>query len=161
MTITLYKCNCEPEYVNKTPYLSSPLEMNGNFRDESDALNPQILIEFNDIPTIAIMPDYNYMYIPVLERWYYITDMRMVRTGLWSIAGHVDVLHTYQNQIKLNHAIIARQEFLYNLDIMDTKLVVDSGRVYQTKAFTGRVLPALNNENSASFVLTIAGGEGT
>lgn len=161
MTITFYTLSCEPEYVNKLSYLTVRGSFEGFLRDGSNLLNPSFTIDTTNILLDAILPLVNYFYVTEWNRYYYITDLSVISNKLWSLSGHVDVLYTYQQQIKANSAIIARQEYQYNLEIMDSKLVVESGRVYTTNAFPGRVEPAANSQDYSSIVLTIAGGEGT
>lgn len=161
MTITFYKLTCEPEYVNKLPYLTAKGSFEGFLRDGSDLLDPSFTVDTTNVLLDVILPEINYFYVEEWGRYYYLTDLSVINNKLWSLSGHVDVLYTYQQQIKTNSAIIARQEYQYNLEIMDNKLVVESGRVYTTSAFPGRVEPASTSQDYGSIVLTIAGGAGT
>lgn len=74
--------------------------MSGSLRNESNVLNPTILIEHAN-PT-----GYNYCHIPDFGRYYYITEFKSVRTGIWQLNLSVDVLMSYSTQI-LNLDVIA------------------------------------------------------
>ena len=95
MEITLYTNESEKNKLEKT--LDHPILLEGTLRDESSIINPIILIssEKEDIPYM-----YNYAYIPAFGRYYFITDIESVRTGIWRVSMHVDVLMSYKEQIK-------------------------------------------------------------
>ena len=87
--------------------LDHPILLEGTLRDESSIINPIILIssEKEDIPYM-----YNYAYIPAFGRYYFITDIESVRTGIWRVSMHVDVLMSYKEQIKNLNVIINNSE---------------------------------------------------
>lgn len=91
MEIALYTTGSERQAVRKT--LENELELTGALRGESSVINPSFLIE------ISNPSQYNYCYIPDFNRYYFITDITSVRTGLWRIDCAVDVLMSFQTQI--------------------------------------------------------------
>ena len=97
MKITLYTNNSEKNKINKT--LINPTTYEGNLRDVTDIINPIILLES---PTIG---EHNYAYIPQFNRYYFITAISSVRTGLWAVALQVDVLMSFKTDI-LNLVVI-------------------------------------------------------
>ena len=105
MEITLYTNESEKNKLEKT--LDHPILLEGTLRDESSIINPIILISSNkeDIPYM-----YNYAYIPAFGRYYFITDIESVRTGIWRVSMHVDVLMSYKEQIKNLNVIINNSE---------------------------------------------------
>lgn len=159
MNIQFSTITCEPEYVNKLAYMSyllpfnSPVECTARY--PFDILNPVITIQ---TPIGFGMYHYNYFYISDLQRYYYITGITAINDNLWEISGHIDVLYTYRTQILENSAIIARQEFQYNLDLVDSELITSAGREYTVMKFpnSDSIIPATST--SKSFVLTVAGG---
>ena len=81
-------------------------------------MDPEILIEGN-IEDVAAA---NYLTIYSFKRHYFITSIESIRTGLYMIRAHVDVLTTYAEALKTNNAIIAicgcmpqQKEGKYNL----------------------------------------------
>lgn len=97
MEITLYTNNSEKNKINKT--LINPTIYEGNLRDVTDVINPIILLE------TATIGEHNYAYIPQFNRYYFITAISSVRTGLWAVALQVDVLMSFKTDI-LNLVVI-------------------------------------------------------
>lgn len=115
--IELDKMNCEPHLVSKTTstnllYVDTAY---GVFREEQNVLTPSINIEYRKVP------DFNYVYIPSLSRYYFVTGITLVRYGIYRIDLKVDVLCTYDSDIRLQSGFIARNENSYNPDIVDNR----------------------------------------
>ena len=126
--IGLYNNTEELNKISKSPTLVRTLT--GEFREETDIVNPEILIEYD-----GTLTDVNYMRIAQLNRWYFITGIESVRTGLWRIYAHCDVLKTYSEAILGTEAVIARSESLYNLLINDSMFKVYSNPRLQIANF--------------------------
>lgn len=67
--------------------------LSGSLREGSSILDPVVLVE------AGTLTGYNYAHIPIFGRYYYITDIVSVRTGLWEISMHTDPLMTYRSQL--------------------------------------------------------------
>lgn len=116
----------------------------GTFRADSSILKPTILIE-GTIPTNC-----NYFYITEFGRYYYIDDVVTVRNNLFEISGHVDVLKTYENQIRNSTGIIYRQENDWNLYLDDGSFKVYNNPIFDVKPFP-------SGFDSLHFILAVAG----
>ncbi len=92
MNLTLYVNNSEKNKIGKN--LTNDFPLSGTLRDVTNIINPVILIELNEIG------NYNYCYIPNFSRYYFITDITVIRTGLFAISLMVDVLESFQTSIK-------------------------------------------------------------
>ena len=149
MTIQLYKNFSEANVVDKN--LSHLTTLIGNLREGTSVLSPSIRLE-----TDETIQNVNYIYIEEFSRFYFVGDIVCVRNNIWDLTCHVDVLSTYKNQLRELGAIIARQEFSYNLYLEDDKMLTTSRRVYTTRAFPNRVSAA--GAGGSSFILTCAGG---
>lgn len=152
MQINLFTCTAENERVDKTDYISNRFAMNGSFRNESNVIDPIILVE----KTNPVKFFYNYMYIPDFERWYFITDCKTIRNKLWEIHAHVDVLYTWRDAINKSRAIIDKTAdgSMANLYMDDGSFVMDS-RKYNT------VIPfSTGLDTDGTFILICAGGQG-
>lgn len=147
MTVIIYQNLSEGNVVDKN--ISEVVQVNGTLRDGTSILNPTIVIESGSDGIISA----NYIYIVEWDRYYFVNEIANIRNNLWSFSCHVDVLMTYRNTIRQQSAIIARQEFLYNLYLDDDKFLVNAPRMMVTKAFPGRA-PTGGN----TFILTLAGG---
>lgn len=124
--INLYKNSAEPNRVDKTNYLEQIGTLYGAFRDETSITNPIITIQQTEAP------QFNYVYIPIFNRYYYVTDITSIRYGLWEISLSVDVLMTYKDAIKSCYAFVDRNEFTYNDILTDKKRVIEQGYDIET-----------------------------
>lgn len=115
MVITLYKNNSERNCVTKT--LSNPRTLNGTLRQETSIKTPIITIAGDENT-----PFFNYAYIEDFARYYFITDIKSIRNGVWEISFLCDVLMSFKNDILNAHAIIDQtQEYdIYNYLSSDT-----------------------------------------
>jgi len=117
--MNLYQNNAEVNRVNKDDYLELVGTIYGTFKDITSITNPSILIESDYI-------QFNYVYISELHRWYFVEEVIMVKNRLWQVRLKVDVLMTYKYEIGQQQAYIARNEFDYNPDIIDSEIVVEN-----------------------------------
>lgn len=99
--------------ISKSP--TTVMTLTGTLREETDLVNPQINIEYN-----GTLTNVNYMYIAEFNRYYFITKIESVRTGLWRIYAHCDVLKTYSEGILGTKCVVARNEERYNLYLNDS-----------------------------------------
>ena len=131
--------------ISKNP--SSVMTLNGTFREETDIVNPVILIEYN-----GTLTNCNYMYIGTLHRYYFITKIESVRTGLWRVYGHCDVLKTYSQAILGTECVVARSENRYNLYLNDAAFKVYANPRVQIANFP-------NKFEGESYVLVMKGAQ--
>lgn len=115
MSFPIQLMNNQEELNKITKSPSTVMTLNGTFREETDIVNPQIIIEYE-----GTLTNVNYMYIPTLSRYYFITKIESVRTNLWRVYGHCDVLKTYANGILGTNCVVARNENEYNLMLNDS-----------------------------------------
>ena len=133
--------------ITKNPTLVQSLY--GFLRDATNIIDPEIMIEFEGAFVTC-----NYMYIPVFNRYYFITDIESVRTNLWKISAHCDVLKTYSEGLLNTEAVIARNEGLYNLYLND-----DMFKVYTNPRLQIAKFP--NKFTGESYVLVMNGAKYT
>ena len=86
----------------------------GDLKNESEVISPEILIQSDSSILSA-----NYMTIDTFHRKYFIEEIQSVRTNLWLVKAHVDVLETYASKILSNTAVVLRQENNFNLLLND------------------------------------------
>lgn len=118
--INLYTNIAENNRVDKTKYITSVGTLQGTLRDECSITDPTIIIQSDTLP------NFNYVHIPIWNRYYYVNEITSVRYGLWRISLHVDVLMSYKLDILNLNAIIDRQEFKYNRYLTDRLLPVSN-----------------------------------
>lgn len=114
--ITLYKNTAENNRIDKTEYLTKVIDLQGYLREETNIINPSIIIEY------AGEINFNYVYISTFNRYYFVNSISSVRSNLWRIELSVDVLMTYKSTILNYNCYVSRNENEYNEYIEDTYL---------------------------------------
>ena len=147
-SIDLYNCGDENNKIIKSD-LTDIIQLTGTFRGEVSVMNPLVQIE-----TSTNISGYNYAYISDFGRYYFITDIKAVRNGLWQLSLKVDVLMTYHTEILALSAVIRRNENLFNLYLNDNQYQTLNYSRIQTKLFP-------NGFGDWNFVLTTVGKGGT
>jgi hypothetical protein len=145
MNITLYVNNSEKNKIGKN--LTNDFSLSGTIRDVTNIINPVILIELNEIG------NYNYCYIPSFKRYYFITDITVIRTGLFAISLTVDVLESFKTDIK-NLSVI-----LLNTQNVGTNNYLSS-QVFRNNVKSKTDIINFPNglNDSGEFILITAGG---
>ncbi len=145
MSFSIEFCNNQEELnkISKNPTVV--MTLTGTLRDEADIVNPEILIEYN-----GTLTNVNYMHIAELRRYYFITKIESVRTNLWRVTAHCDVLKTYAEAILGTEAVVARSESKYNLMLNDAMFKVYSNPRLQCANFP-------NKFEGESYVLVMNG----
>lgn len=147
--IILYSNSSAPEKLDKT--LSEIVDLTGTLKDASSFIDPTVMIE----ATQSQMAACNYIRIPQFERYYFVKNITVLRTGLYQLDCHVDVLTTYKAGIRKNSAIIERSQKDYELNLDDGSIKVNNNPTIQTKSFPQGFTTSLE------FVLAVAGGSGS
>ena len=102
MEIIFYKVSDSDNTINKT--LLSPKTENLTLRKRVDISTPELILKFDE--TIF---DYNYCYIPELERYYFMRSIDSVNNQLWKVGLEIDVLETYKAIILSSNAAFRKQ----------------------------------------------------
>lgn len=120
--ITLYKNSAEPNRVDKTEYLEFVGTISGVTREETSVITLSLNIEYDGLI------DFNYIYIPTFNRYYFVTDITLVNYNFYEVSLSVDVLMTYKDAIYECKAFIDRNEFSYNKLIVDDNVPLQQGQ---------------------------------
>lgn len=119
MNIALFHVNESDVNLNKQ--LSWPSEgynLTGTFKNDTDILNPIIVIESTSIATtFEKLLQYNYCYLYNFNRYYFIDNIRFALGNLIELVLKPDPLFTFKNMILSQNAHILKNEFTYNKDI--------------------------------------------
>ena len=140
-------------YNNKSPknkigkILTNPYNLTGTLRAETSTTNLQILIEAIDLNP------YNYLYISEFNRYYFITDVISVRTGLWLVNASIDVLESFKSEILSLNVILDKTE---NTGAKEYK----SGECWDILVKEKTDIVSFSNGllNTGEFILITAGG---
>lgn len=102
MNIILYDNKSPKNKIGKT--LVNANNITGTLRGETSTSNIQMLLNIVDLNP------YNYMYIADFNKYYFITNIISVRTGLWMVNASIDVLESYKNEILQLNVILSDTE---------------------------------------------------
>lgn len=156
-------------YTNSSPTnkvvkeIGEPLgTVQGVLRDGASVIDPTIIVQLSNDGVWR--KGFNYAYIEEFGRYYYVTNIISVSGqvdlggefgnpyGLWELHMHVDVLMSFQDQIKQQTAIVARQTEKYNLYLDDGTFMSYQNPKLQTKLFS-----VSDPFETQEFVLMVAG----
>lgn len=145
MIIDLYQNLSEKNKLDKS--LTLLYELTGDLKEDTSIIDPIIKISAD----VSDMASVNYLYIPVFSRYYFINDVISINKDICEIHAHVDVLTTYKDGIRAQHAIVSRQEKKWNLYLNDGVFKTYQNPYIITKAFP-------SGFTQQHFVLSVAGG---
>ena len=148
-TIKLYHYSGENNRLQKLGHLSGEITLTGSVRESVDHMSADVLTQ---LPQTSGTHDYNYAYIAELNRYYYIESVTTERTNMTRISLKTDVLMTYKNTILTCSGIVARNEEVYNTNLIDDRLRFLGYKVINTWRFPTAV------KNGETFILTVNGG---
>ena len=123
--IHTYKSSAEQNRVDKTNFLVADMIISGVLREASSLIHPSITFTSDTIPT------FNYVYIPIFNRYYYVTDITSIKNKLWQMSLTVDVLMTYKEALLACTGYIDRNENEYNGLIPDGMISLEKGEVIE------------------------------
>lgn len=96
-TLELYKVTNQPNELTKT--LNNAVVVNGAFRGEIDSIDVIVEIESNTY-------DFNYVYIPSLNKYYFLQNIVHVNQKIIRMLLHCDVLMTYKADILASYGLV-------------------------------------------------------
>ena len=152
VTINLYMNNSEKNVIGKS--LTSVRNLNGTFKQEADMVNLSIQVD------LSTVPNFNYLRVPLFNRYYFVDNIVNIRDDLWEISCHVDVLESFKDTIMSTYGLIERNEFEFNPKIIDHLRVIEQG--VTTEVLTGGMtletvlnagVPQTMTETSPRFML--------
>lgn len=98
-TLELYKVTNQPNELTKT--LNDAVVLNGAFRSEIDSIDVIVEIESNTY-------DFNYVYIPSLNKYYFLQNIVHVNAKIIRMQLHCDVLMTYKTDILASYGLVTQ-----------------------------------------------------
>lgn len=137
MELTLYRTTADKRVVNKT-LTNSTVFNNVTCHDMKNYLTPTFRLS-----TDADIKVFNYVYCPHFGRYYFIENVEYSTTGLYILSCRVDVLKTYETQIKNLTATVKRNENLANAYLLDNNYKSVAYSEIVTKEFPF----AINNDS--------------
>lgn len=139
---TLYVNSSENNALDKN--LTSVVTDTLVFKEDVDMMNPVIVFQ-----TSTDLTGVNYM---KLNNKYYFVHIECIKGGRYTIYGHVDVLTTYKDQIRLQVGIIRRNANSYNRYLQDDKIKMNAYEQVKTLQF-----PSGFSKTLQYYLVTIGG----
>ena len=121
LEVVLYQNTAEKVRVDKTNYLKTIAKIQGTLRDVTSLTHLVLTIEYP-------LPNFNYAYIAMFNRYYFVSGIKAVKYGLWEVSMSVDVLMTYKEALKNCYAMINRNEYDFNQFIIDNQIPFQQGQ---------------------------------
>ena len=123
MQITFYSTDDGENVINKT--LSQGVTIPIHLKRETDILNPVLTLTNK---TGIDYSQFNYCYIDVLKRFYFIRTVRQLNSALFHVELSCDVLETYKTELLNSRARFYRQiktgDYVRgNIDVSEIKTV--------------------------------------
>lgn len=129
-TMYFYKSTAEKNRMDKSAYLTEIIQSTGALRRATSIISPEFEFIYNKVP------DFNYVYIPNFNRYYFIDNIVSLRNNVWTLSLSVDVLMSFKEQIKECDGFIARNEFEFNHYLIDNRRSTQVNVVREIKPFT-------------------------
>lgn len=150
ISIAFYSNASEKNVVDKN-IISQFQTSTVDLKDSCSVTDPVLIVNVTSTNTIQkLIRAVNYCYITDFRRYYYVTNITILRNAVFEVSCHVDVLMSYKDSIRSNTAIILRQENNFNLYLNDGVFKCYQNPVVITREFPGGF-------TGHSYVLAVAG----
>lgn len=116
-----------------------------------DILNPVFILSYNKAYLTA-----NYLHCPDFNRYYYINNIQILTGNRIEISCSVDVLMSYNTQIKNLTCNVIRQQSKQDKYLSDSSMPLRASTEFQVYNFDNN--PFLLGDTGVSYVLTVMGG---
>lgn len=121
MDLYMYNWAGASNVLTKTLALDPP-KISGTLRENCQVENPEITMQTDP-------RGFNYVYIPEFGRYYFITDITVLRENLFRVSMHVDVLMSFNAQIKALNVWGIRSSIIQTPNIPDGEAPISAERV--------------------------------
>lgn len=127
----------KPDNSTGRPATANMTNFSGQLKNDCSVQTPTIILDLSDFQNDEIAK-FNYAYIPLFHRYYWVTDTRWIR-GLWEISLTVDVLATYKTTIGAAELYVLRAYktsgglWAYDSSLIDNIYPVKTGCDFQVE----------------------------
>lgn len=150
-TVTLYNFS---KRKNSTAVPSSGTNYSCVVKNGTSVVNPYLEFDFG---LTSDPSQYNYMYIPAFERYYWIKDWTFA-DRLWTATAECDVLASWKNNIINTTAFVAyAASSISNNDIVDNRISFHSTAAVHTKSLSSSLFTSGTN---GAVVISVTGANG-
>ena len=149
--LTFIKMESETNVIGKTWDETNNLNIEGHLIYDTSLTNPKFYISGD-------VRGYNYVYIPLFDRFYYINNITLKENNLEIIDMKVDVLQSFKDEILNNNALIERQKTKTNKFFQDSLLWTQQNtKIIPLHFLGGDYSRSMFTRNDNCYVLTLAG----
>ena len=107
-------------------------------------------------PTFTISAgSFDYNYLKWGDRYYFVTDVTSVRTGLWEVSAIIDVLATFKSDILATTAYVL-YDSVANTELPDNRLPMKTSKTVQVESVSCPFVP-----DGGCYILSLTGANGT
>lgn len=103
MELKLYSVSDGDNVINKD--LGTAITLNIMLKADTDIISPSLILTSSGLIDYN---EYNYAHIPLLKRYYFITDLTNINNKMWKLQLECDVIETYKNDILASKARLQR-----------------------------------------------------
>ena len=149
MTIYLYSIKEDRRKVTKITVATVPIDtLSAHCKADVNVLDPVL-----EVANSANLPNCDYFYVPDWNRYYFVTGLTVGAQRCY-LSGHVDVLQSYESDIRKIVAVIERQQSKSKgqLYMSDKMFKSEARKVIQIKKFNRQF-----NKGASSYVLATGG----
>lgn len=132
-----------------TPSIPDGTKIDIEIKEESDVLRPTVLLR-----SIS-RPGYNYVNVPALGRYYYITNETW-KNGIWELTCQYDAMATYKASIGITDHYVIRSSADYDGEIYDN-LYPSKANVSQEVVTDTQLLWDDLRENTGYYIIGLIG----
>ena len=163
ISVVLYRYSGDSKIINKNPLLAntSNIPITGELLEDVDILNLSIIFEINLTNySISDLVKYTYAYIEEFNRFYFVTNFRILENDLLEISFKSDVLYNFYLLFDRSICYVdierSTDNVNYNPMIIDNLLPIDSERDILYKSVTATFNPFdLENQNTNRWCYSI------
>ena len=149
--IELYQNSAEVNRVDKTLHLVNVGSLSGALRNECSIITPSIVYQSDSVPS------FNYVYIPIFNRYYFVTQHTSVNKNVWRMELNCDVLMSYKEQIYTLQGVIGRQENDFNPLLVDNELPTQNNPIIEVIDIPSNAFNTQTSGEIHNFMLTVIG----
>lgn len=148
MIVDLYTNTSENNTINKTKsYIDSK---NCILKQDCSIMYPTIILDYDS----GDINDTNYVYIPDLERYYFVKEIKLLTAHRYMLSCEVDVLESFKSDILHLQCIINKQQ-----DVSKGNMYYNDGSyVSLVNEYTQVYNFPYGFDDNGHFILVCAGG---
>lgn len=151
MICALYTNYSDNRVIDKR--ITQIAEISGKIKGDCLMTAPTIIIQNRDMTNV------NYLYINDFNRYYYISEIKVMTGGVIELSCKVDVLMSFKTEIKQLKVNILRYENTAPTFLADTRIPLYSDTVQKVIEFPDNIFNLESpTETDKNFLLSISGG---